>query len=71
MRSAVECIPCFFKQALEAARAGGASRRLQKRVIQAVFNVVENHSLDDVPVKSGRRVYRTVEKISGKKESVW
>ncbi len=32
MKTYLECIPCFFKQALEASRIAGANEEVQKKI---------------------------------------
>lgn len=36
MKTYLECMPCFFKQVLEAARLSGANNRIQKRILDEV-----------------------------------
>ncbi len=68
MRTFLECIPCFFRQALEASRLAEASPRTQRRVLNALAKISPSFSLVSSPPETGRLVYRLVSKITGKKD---
>ena len=36
MKTYLECIPCFFKQALHAAKLAGANPKTQKEILTAI-----------------------------------
>jgi len=38
MRTYLDCIPCFFVQALKAARITGADENMQKKILDEVSN---------------------------------
>jgi len=66
MRTYLECIPCFFKQALEAARLAGANQRMQKRVLDEVAKTLPVFSFTSSPVEMGGIIHRLIKKITGK-----
>ncbi len=66
MKTYLECIPCFFKQALEAARLSGAGGIAQKRILDEVALRIPNFPLTSSPPEMGRIIYATVRKITGK-----
>ncbi len=66
MRTYLECIPCFFRQALTAARLAGADEEDQKRILDEVAGVLPTFSLNATPPEMGRIIYRIVMKITGK-----
>jgi damage-control phosphatase, subfamily I len=68
MRTYLDCIPCFFRQALEAAKLAGASPRVQQKVLNQLARTIPSFSLEDSPPEMGRRIYRSVSKITGKKD---
>ncbi|MFH1645687.1 MAG: hypothetical protein ABIB11_04625, partial [Candidatus Omnitrophota bacterium] len=66
MRTYLECIPCFFKQALEAARLSGANSSEQKKVLNEIALNIPNISLSSSPPEIARIVYEVVRKVTGK-----
>ena len=46
MRTYLDCIPCFFKQALEAARMAGADEVIQKEVVNELTRKIPKFSLN-------------------------
>lgn len=68
MKIYLECIPCFFKQALEAAKFTGANRKTQEKVINEIAKIIPNVSLDVSPPEMGRIIYGAVERHTKKKD---
>ena len=62
MRTHLDCIPCFFKQALEAGRLAGADEITQKRILDEVSKLIPTFCLDSSPPEMGRVIYQIVEK---------
>jgi len=68
MKTYLECIPCFFKQALEAARLAGASQGTQEKILNKLTEVVPQLSLASPPPAMGRIIYGLVEKFTKRKD---
>lgn len=68
MRTYLDCIPCFYQQALKAARISGADVNIQKEVLFRLSELVPKFSLDASPAEMGRAIYAMVGKITGKKD---
>ena len=68
MRIYLDCIPCFYRQALEAARITGANEIIQKKIINEISQLIPNFSLDANPPDMGRTIYTLVRKITGVKD---
>ena len=68
MRTYLDCIPCFYKQALDAARIAGADEIKQKKIINELSQLIPNFSLEITPPEMGRAIYGLVGKISGVKD---
>ena len=66
MKTHLDCIPCFFKQALEAARLAGADEITQKKVLDELARSLGDFSLSDCPPRMGKIIYGLVGKITGK-----
>ena len=68
MRTYLDCIPCFYRQALDAARIAGADELIQKKIIDELSKLIPNFSLETAPPEMGRAIYSLVGKISGVKD---
>ncbi|MBU0683149.1 MAG: DUF89 family protein [Candidatus Omnitrophica bacterium] len=66
MKTYLECIPCFFKQALEASKLSGASSKVQKKILDEVALSLPKFSLSSSPPEMARIVHAIVKKITGK-----
>jgi len=64
MKTYLDCIPCFFKQALEAARLAGASESTQKRVIDELARILPEFPLTSSPPEMGRIIYKLINQIT-------
>lgn len=60
MRTYLDCIPCFFKQALKAAKIAGADKNTQKKVLDELSKLIPKLSLGATPPEMGRIVYQLV-----------
>jgi len=68
MKTYLDCIPCFYRQALDAARIAGTDELIQKRIIDELSQLIPNFSLEATPPEMGRAIYSLVGKISGVKD---
>lgn len=66
MRTYLDCVPCFFKQALDAARLTGAKTATQKKILGALSKEILNFDLQLCPPVMGRILYRLVRKKTKK-----
>ena len=66
MKTYLDCIPCFFKQALEAARLAGANNRTQKRILDAVALSIPKFPLSSSPPEMARVIHGIVKRITAK-----
>ncbi len=64
MRTYLECIPCFFRQALEAARMVTEDECKQKAVLDAVALKIPNFPLEATPPEMGSTIYGAVREIT-------
>jgi len=65
MKTYLDCIPCFFKQALFAARKAVDDEEKIKAVLDRVGMLVSKIPLESSPPETGKEVYRTVREITG------
>lgn len=68
MRTYLECIPCFFRQALEASKLAGTSLAAQRQILNELARAVPALSPAASPPEMGQKIYRLVSKITGKKD---
>ncbi|HAJ32869.1 MAG TPA: hypothetical protein DCK79_05810 [Candidatus Atribacteria bacterium] len=68
MKTYLDCIPCFYRQALDAARIAGTDEIIQKKIIDELSQLIPNFSLEIAPPEMGREIYSLVGKISGVKD---
>ena len=68
MRTSLDCVPCFFKQAQDAARLAGAKAAVQKKILEALSKEILDFKLDSTPPMMGRILYRLVGRITAKKD---
>ncbi|MBN2438118.1 MAG: DUF89 family protein [Deltaproteobacteria bacterium] len=65
MNTYLECIPCFFRQALFAARAATRDERQMKQVLDKVSALVPGIPLDSPPPETARWIYSVVREVTG------
>ncbi|MEA3305841.1 MAG: ARMT1-like domain-containing protein [Candidatus Omnitrophota bacterium] len=68
MKTYLDCVPCFFKQALEAARFAGADRKTQRKILNELSKAMPALSLAVSPPEMGRVIYGLVKKFTGRKD---
>jgi hypothetical protein len=66
MNTYLECIPCFFRQALFAGRAAACNEAKVKEILDRVAGLVPNIPLDSSPPETARLIYRVVREVTGK-----
>lgn len=62
MKTYLDCIPCFFRQAIEASRMVGFSSKKQKRVVDELARTVPRLSLKLTPPEVARQVNNILQK---------
>jgi len=65
MKTYLECIPCFFRQALEASKLSKADETTQKKVLDELARLIPEIGLNSTPPEMGRIIYQLVSKITG------
>jgi len=65
MKTYLDCIPCFFKQALFASRAATDNEEKIKEVLDRIGMLVPEIPLTNSPPETGREVYRIVREVTG------
>ncbi|MEJ2725483.1 MAG: ARMT1-like domain-containing protein, partial [Deltaproteobacteria bacterium] len=65
MNTYLECIPCFFRQALSAARGATDDGRKIKEVLDRVAGLIPDIPLDSPPPETARLIYGVVREVTG------
>lgn len=68
MKTAIECIPCFFKQALEAARLAQADEQAQKKILIEISRLLPELSYEQSPPEVARVIHKLIRQQTGKKD---
>ncbi len=68
MRTYLDCLPCFLRQALGAARAATDDERVQRQVLDAVAQMMPSFALGITPPEIAQHVYREVYRITGNED---
>jgi uncharacterized protein with ATP-grasp and redox domains len=66
MKTYLECIPCFFQQALRASRLAGLSEGEQREVLLEVARRLPSFSLKSTPPEMGRAFYGLILRRAGR-----
>jgi len=65
MKTYLDCIPCFFEQALRAGRISTDDEKLLKHLLDELGLMLNEISLESTPPETGRLIYRLVRDITG------
>ena len=68
MRTYLECIPCFFEQALRAARLVTADEEVIKRLLDEMGRMIETISIERKPPEVGKLMYGKIREITGNED---
>jgi uncharacterized protein with ATP-grasp and redox domains len=68
MRTYLECIPCFFKQALEAGRMAGANAKTQKKILDEIAKSIPDIKLSSTPPEMGKTIHDIVKNLTGEED---
>ena len=65
MKTYLDCIPCFFDQALRAVRIATDDDKLLKQLLDRLGTMLESIDLESTPPETGRLIYREIKEITG------
>ena len=68
MRTYLECMPCFIKQSLEAARMATDDEEVQTKVLKEVMGHLQDISLTSSPPELSRDVHEIIRRITKSKD---
>ncbi|GLI34749.1 damage-control phosphatase ARMT1 family protein [Desulforhabdus amnigena] len=65
MKTYLDCIPCFVRQALDAARMASAEPEVHERMLREVLHWTSEMDLDEPPPALAQRIHRRLREVSG------
>jgi len=65
MRTYLDCIPCFVRQGLEAARMATSDEKIHEQVLRGVLELAGRMPMDQSPPVMGRRIHRLIRELCG------
>ena len=65
MRTFLDCVPCFVRQALDAARFVTDDPLVHERVLREVLRAASDMDLSVTPPEMGRRIHRRIREMTG------
>ncbi len=65
MRTYLDCIPCFFNQALRAGRIATGNEEKLKKLLDEIGTMLSEIPLESTPPETGMLVYQKVREITG------
>lgn len=68
MKTYLDCIPCFYSQALKTARISGANEEIQREILNELSKLIPTFPPETTPVEMGRKIYNLVNKMTGRKD---
>lgn len=65
MKTSLDCIPCFMRQALDAARQLSADMAFHERILRDVLRWTSEMDLNQSPPALGQRIHRRLRELTG------
>lgn len=65
MKTSLDCIPCFLRQAIEAARIVSEDAALHERMVKEVLSWISELDMNRSPPALGQRIHRRLREITG------
>jgi len=68
MKTVLECIPCFLRQALDAGRMATTDAAVHEKILRAVLKKVYEMSFLQSPPHMGQEIHRIIRELSGNRD---
>ena len=68
MKSHLDCIPCFIKQSLEAARMTTDDKKVHEQVLKEVMKHLQSISFENSPPELSREVHAIIRRLTGSED---
>jgi uncharacterized protein with ATP-grasp and redox domains len=63
MRTYLDCIPCFLRQALDSVRLATDDQKVHKQILRQVLGLVGNMDLDTSPPEMAQKIHRKIRQL--------
>lgn len=63
MKTYLDCIPCFVRQALDAARHATEDKRIHEQVVRGVLNLSKDLDMTQSPPVTGQQIHRLIREL--------
>ena len=68
MRTYLDCLPCFVRQTVDAARRLTDESIIHEKLLREILTVAAGMSFDDPPPKMGQLIHRRLRELSGERD---
>jgi len=68
MKTNFDCMPCFIRQAIDAARMATSDEKVHEQVLRGVLDEASRMNMDQSPPVMGQQIHRIVRKLSRNKD---
>ena len=68
MRIFLDCIPCFIRQALDAARLATDDKQIHERVVREILVMAKDLDISQSPPVMGRKIHRLIRELVGSED---
>ncbi len=65
MKTYFDCMPCFIRQALDAARMVTDDEQIHEQVLREVLCLAGNMDMRQSPPLMGQKIHHTIRKLTG------
>jgi len=65
MKIFLDCIPCFIRQALDAARLATNDEQIHEQVVQNILRLASDLDMSQSPPKLGQQIHRVIRELVG------
>ncbi len=65
MQTYLDCIPCFVRQSLDAARHATQDHHIHERVVREILHLANNLDMSQSPPVIGQQIHRLVRELTG------
>ena len=68
MKTYLDCIPCFVRQGLDAARLISDDEQIHERVVRQVLHLADDLDMSQTPPAMAQQIHRLIRKLTGNKD---
>ena len=65
MRTFLDCIPCFVRQALDSARLVTDDEKIQEQIVREILRLAADLDMSQSPPAIGQKIHRLIRRLIG------